>query len=221
MTRTSHSIPVNETPRTDSARISTPASAPLSCEHILEATEACFSESGYDGTTIRAIANKLGCSVGSIYRYFTDKRDLLRACAARVFSPVCKYLNAGAVSFDESLRMYLELVSRYPQMYRLMFWLESVSDAEHPARPKPIAGMIDAWADLLSSRTRAEHAWALTHGLIMLGMDSERIQQHLFAIPRPTPQPAASDDAEPDAAPSIEIIVATPPTAAREDVTLL
>ena len=53
--------------------------AVLSRGQILDATETCLAELGYDGTTIRAIAKRLDCAVGTIYRYFRDKRSLLTA----------------------------------------------------------------------------------------------------------------------------------------------
>ena len=49
----------------------------LSRDQILDATGRCLASRGYDATTIRTIAGVLDCAVGSIYRYFRDKRELL------------------------------------------------------------------------------------------------------------------------------------------------
>lgn len=50
-------------------------------EAILEATLEVFQERGYEGTTIPAIAERLGVSQGTLYNYFPSKEKLLFACA--------------------------------------------------------------------------------------------------------------------------------------------
>jgi AcrR family transcriptional regulator len=50
-------------------------------EAILEATLDVFRERGYEGTTIPAIAERLGVSQGTLYNYFPSKEKLLFACA--------------------------------------------------------------------------------------------------------------------------------------------
>lgn len=46
-------------------------------EAVLRAAAACFEESGYDETTTAMIARRAGISVGSVYSYFRDKREIL------------------------------------------------------------------------------------------------------------------------------------------------
>ncbi|HEY9143814.1 MAG TPA: helix-turn-helix domain-containing protein [Arenimonas sp.] len=48
-------------------------------ERILEAARACFSEGGFHGTGMSAIARAAGMSQGLIYRYFTNKAAIIRA----------------------------------------------------------------------------------------------------------------------------------------------
>ncbi|MGO9309198.1 MAG: TetR/AcrR family transcriptional regulator [Spirochaetia bacterium] len=48
---------------------------------IIEAAFAVFGDVGYEATVIKDIAEKAGISAGTIYTYFTDKRDLFRATA--------------------------------------------------------------------------------------------------------------------------------------------
>ncbi len=50
-------------------------------EAILEATLEVFRKRGYEGTTIPAIAERLGVSQGTLYNYFPSKEKLLFACA--------------------------------------------------------------------------------------------------------------------------------------------
>lgn len=164
----------------------------LSREQILDATDACFAESGYDGTTIRAIAARLGCSVGSIYRYFRDKRDLLLACGRRMMRPVIE-----EPTFDESMAAYRAIATERGQMYRLGFWL--VGDGA--GIPEFIDRILDHWGELLGNRSDAEQRWAMTHGLLMLGR-TDQVDQKL-------PPPAAP------------VMMYTDPRVEPEDMTLL
>ena len=136
----------------------------LSREQILDATDACFAKAGYDGTTIRAIAARLDCSVGSIYRYFRDKRDLLLACGRRMMRPVIE-----EPTFDRSLAAYRTIATEHGEMYRLGFWL-----AGHGV-PEYIAQIIKRWGELLQDEDEAQRRWAMAHGLLMLGRADETV----------------------------------------------
>ena len=48
-------------------------------ERILDAARVCFSERGFHGASISAIAEVAGMSQGLIYRYFTNKAAIIRA----------------------------------------------------------------------------------------------------------------------------------------------
>lgn len=145
---------------------------------ILDATEASLNQLGYDGTTIRQIAKRLNCAVGSIYRYFKDKRSLLDAVTQRRLSPVIQLLEEGA-SVEESLELYGQIARSEPQQYRLMFWLAIASGSSNdgpigskdgvPAVPKVILQILEAWAARLGSAQEAQQLWALVHGQLMLG----------------------------------------------------
>lgn len=130
---------------TDGAPSQGQAASQLSRDQIITATAQCLRESGYDATTIRRIASMLGCAVGSIYRYFADKRDLLLAVAEASLGPATRLIEAGG-SVEASARLYLEHARRDPALYHLAFWLARVAAAgrgnaesetpdETPARP--------------------------------------------------------------------------------------
>lgn len=182
----------------------------LSRPHILEATEACFAETGYDGVTIRAIAGRLGCSVGSIYRYFADKTELMIACCDRIFTPVTRELEIGA-PVEQTMRVYARQASLHDEMYRLLFFLA----ARRGGMPSSVGAILDAWAERLGSVQGARRAWAQLHGRLMLG-DTELEHSPLSAAP-----PAATD-AQLPAAPRVQaVIVPAPAGAEAEDMTLL
>ncbi|MFA7235295.1 MAG: helix-turn-helix domain-containing protein [Phycisphaeraceae bacterium] len=147
----------------------------LSRPHVLEAAAACFEELGYDGLTIRAIASRLGCSVGSIYRYFTDKRELLLACASQVLEPVADALERDHITFAASVSLYVQQARAMGEQYRLMFWL-----CDTPATPGMLPvfrRILDAWAELLGDETAARDRWAQLHGMLVIGEDATRIDE--------------------------------------------
>jgi AcrR family transcriptional regulator len=53
---------------------------------IIEAAFAVFGDVGYEATVIKDIAERAGISSGTIYTYFSDKRDLFRATAQEGWS---------------------------------------------------------------------------------------------------------------------------------------
>lgn len=149
----------------------------LSKTQILDATEACLVGFGYDGTTIRRIAKKLDCAVGSIYRYFTDKRELLAAVTQRRFEPVETASEAG-LAMDQVHRMYARIADEQPEQYRLMFWLASVGKASAGRHlPPVIERLLQIWGERLGDRRRAELQWAQLHGNLMLGRDNREPEQ--------------------------------------------
>ncbi|MEX0741186.1 MAG: TetR/AcrR family transcriptional regulator [Phycisphaeraceae bacterium] len=143
---------------------SAPTNGSLSREQILHATHACYMADGYDGTTIRAIAGRLDCAVGSIYRYFHDKRELLLACGSAVFEPLLEQVQRRELEPAVSFRRYVELAAEHDALYRLLFWL-SVAD-DRPAVPRVVAELLEAWAEDIAE---APTYWATAHGLLMLG----------------------------------------------------
>ncbi|MFN8658809.1 MAG: TetR/AcrR family transcriptional regulator [Candidatus Obscuribacterales bacterium] len=50
---------------------------------ILDAAERVFTDVGYDNATTNAIAREAGTSIGSLYRFFPDKKALFTALSER------------------------------------------------------------------------------------------------------------------------------------------
>lgn len=173
----------------------------LSHEQILAVTARSLQLHGYDGTTIRRIASMLDCAVGSIYRYFTDKRELLAAVTELTLEPVALMAEAGE-SFDATVRQYYHVASSAPQTYRLMFWLASETPAAGPSTavdasrlPDVVQRVIAAWANSLGGVERARRSWAVLHGLLTLNVDVDSVVRatsvagDLTVADRPATQP--------------------------------
>lgn len=149
----------------------------LSREQILDATLQCLCEKGYDATTIRQIASRLGCAIGSIYRYYRDKHDLLSCVTQRPFEAVAHAAEANE-SFPAVARMYSKLAAAEAQSYVLMFWLanQKRKDAEQAQTafelPDVIRRIISAWSMQMGTRQAALSRWSVLHGAVTAGADA-------------------------------------------------
>ena len=54
-------------------------------EEILQAAKELFLEQGYDATTIRRIADRVGISAPALYLYFKDKEAMMLALCDQTF----------------------------------------------------------------------------------------------------------------------------------------
>ncbi len=172
----SGSVPAIESPY--SGGNSGGTSGGLSREQILQATFVCLHDKGFEATTIRQIAKQLDCAIGSIYRYFRDKHDLLYVVTQELLEPVAAGL-AVQTPLQRSVAMYANLASSDLQSYRLMFWLACNKQNHADALPTVVRSILNQWTDLLDSKTQAQTLWAMLHGLLLLEQDQENILRQL------------------------------------------
>lgn len=185
---------------TDSADAASTIAAPpvsLSRQQILEATFQCLRQEGYDATTIRQIARRLGCAIGSIYRYYRDKRELLYTVTQELLEPVVTLIDIDG-SFERSVNLYAKLATNDGEAYRLMFWLACHVEAQPTESnggiplPGVVGRIIDGWTKQIGDRARAEQAWAMLHGATFLGGNADQIVDMVlkFAQSRSTSAPS-------------------------------
>ena len=96
-----------------------------------------FARFGYEGVTMRQLAEALGCSPKTPYRYFKDKADILATVRAQAFGKFADALEAAAKgpAADRGRRTteaYLNFALKNPHAYRIMFDLEAPIDEKHP-----------------------------------------------------------------------------------------
>ncbi|MCB9622003.1 MAG: TetR/AcrR family transcriptional regulator [Sandaracinus sp.] len=65
-------------------RVPTQARSRRRYEAILDAAAAVFAETGFEGATTEAIAQRAGTSIGSLYQFFPNKRALFAGVAERL-----------------------------------------------------------------------------------------------------------------------------------------
>jgi len=180
-----------------------PAKTPTCLDRgqILDATARVLREKGYDGTTIRTIAKQLDCAVGSIYRYFKDKRQLLDAVCQRRFDAVAEYAELRS-PISKTALMYARVAAEQPEQYRLMFWLASIGKQQQSeALPAIVRRILASWTESMHDQAKARRTWAALHGAINLGLAPEQILTLLDLPTEAGTHRGADFDSAEDAAP--------------------
>ena len=95
---------------------------------ILRAAERIFVVEGYEGATIRKIADEVGVSSTCLYMHFRDKDQiLLEICTAAMeeLLAINTEITARPIDPVERVRMmlnaYIDFALRHPNAYRLVF----------------------------------------------------------------------------------------------------
>ena len=105
-------------------------------EEILQAAKELFLEEGFDSTTIRRIADRVGISAPALYLYFTDKEALMLALCDQTFA----HLIEAVGEIERTVANPLERVRRFgeayvqfglshPDEYRLVFLGANIPEA--------------------------------------------------------------------------------------------
>jgi AcrR family transcriptional regulator len=160
-------------------------------ERILDAARQIFIECGYEGVTMRKIAERIEYSPTTIYLYFADKETLFREMCNTDFRNLAKAFQSVSLIADPieriraAARTYIHFGVEYPNHYRLMFMTPPpvIHDEEtlaYKGNPNE-----DAYAFLLSIVTSAIEAgvfrpeygdahliaqtlWAAVHGVVSI-----------------------------------------------------
>src|SRR5437763_13547882 len=96
-------------------------------QKLLEAARRMFVQRGYEGTTMRAIAAKVGYTPTAIYHHFRDKEALVTELSTldfRAFAGALKRIGAVADPVDRLQQMgvaYAEFAAMHPMQYQFMF----------------------------------------------------------------------------------------------------
>src|SRR5436190_23677957 len=95
-------------------------------EQILEKATRVFAEHGYPNTDVQFIADPLGISKGTVYRYFPSKELLFLAVVERGVRNLSAHIDAVIASVRDpietmaaAMRAYLEFVERNPALREL------------------------------------------------------------------------------------------------------
>lgn len=96
-------------------------------ELILNAAKETFVKDGYQGTSIRKIASKIGYSPTTIYLYYKDKNDIIYHLHQEGFN-LLKMMFTALINIDSPFerlkalgRTYIQFAKENPEYYELMF----------------------------------------------------------------------------------------------------
>jgi AcrR family transcriptional regulator len=155
---------------------------------IIEAALRLFRETGYEATTMRAIAREAGASTGNAYYYFGSKEDLIREFYARnqaEHDAACRPVLASEAAFAPrlrgTLRALIEVMSPYHTFAAKFFKhaaepsnpLSPFSSESSPVRASALAlyrEVIDGSSMKLDPDLRAqlpELLWLYSLGIVM------------------------------------------------------
>ena len=154
---------------------------------VLAAAMTLLAEpDGEDAMSLRAVAQRVGVSVPSIYLHFADKQALLDAVCEEVFAALDAAMQAaaaGASNVFDGLRLqgiaYVEFARANPEHYRIVMLRKHAYTAEQYADLVMASGAfqhfvasvrdcVDAGVFVGEPDQLALHLWSAAHGLASL-----------------------------------------------------
>ena len=159
---------------------------------ILAAAELIFVADGYEGATIRKIADDVGVSSTALYMHFKDKDQiLLEICTQTVEQMLLSNTEISSRPIDSvsRVRLMLEAYVRFgfehPNAYRLVFCspaspMAVMKSEQHAAAAQIGSDCYERFSGVVreiaaegrlragDDRTAAQTLWAACHGLVTL-----------------------------------------------------
>jgi len=157
---------------------------------LCDVAEKLFAAHGPDGVTMREMADALGVSSMTPYRYFKDKDAILAAVRTRAFNQFAAAMesarlesarieSARQTSKAKSGNAYIEFALAHPAAYRLMFDVSQPTFADYPdlvaAMGRARLTMGGGLRDLAAAgrfkgdvELAAYVFWSTMHGAVML-----------------------------------------------------
>lgn len=155
---------------------------------ILAAAERIFVEHGYEGATIRKIADAVGLSSTALYMHFADKGEILqeicREAFARLIASTRDLAETPAppeVRLRRMIEAYVAFGFDHPNAYRLIY-LTRPAEAREGAQTMAqemgaglfesfeaaVAEAVDAGRMTGDHKVIAQAIWASAHGVVSL-----------------------------------------------------
>jgi AcrR family transcriptional regulator len=128
-------------------------------ERLCDAATRRFAEHGLEGVSLRGLADDLGCSRATPYRYFRNKEEIFAAVRARAFERLASLCEGPSGEADPQRRLvelgraYLRFAREEPHGYRVAFELGQPDPARHPAL---VQQQLRAWQTI---RGAVQYAW--------------------------------------------------------------
>ena len=88
---------------------------------ILSAALESFLEKGYESTSVRTIAQKVGCEVGLIYYYFKTKEELFEQALEIYYAKAEKEMKAISDQSDATVEKFIAYLEKKANAYKKFF----------------------------------------------------------------------------------------------------
>lgn len=161
-------------------------------DKILDAARELFVTEGYEGVSMRRVAEKIEYSPTAIYVHFADKQELFHELCQQDYARLAEVFQSSAMSSDPIERLkqigstYTEFGVRYPNHYKFMFMTQHPPhepdevDREIMGNPEVDAYAFLKWAvqqaidagclreELQDAELISQTLWAAIHGVISL-----------------------------------------------------
>ncbi|MHC3126030.1 TetR family transcriptional regulator [Brevundimonas sp. GN22] len=155
---------------------------------ILAAAEQIFVAHGYEGATIRKIAEAVGLSSTALYLHFKDKAEILNEICLRAFSMLLeRQVAMSEAEPDPEARLrglmigYVQFGFENANAYRLAFMTPTIlsEDGSEPVSRKVAAELFQKFENGVAAavegcvepdrvRALAQVLWASIHGLVSI-----------------------------------------------------
>ncbi|MGA9076133.1 MAG: TetR/AcrR family transcriptional regulator [Candidatus Sulfotelmatobacter sp.] len=153
-------------------------------DKILDAARELFVTEGYEGVSMRRVAEKIEYSPTAIYVHFADKQELFHELCQQDYARLAEVFQSSAMSSDPIERLkqigstYTEFGVRYPNHYKFMFMTPHPPHEPDEVDRKIMGNPeVDAYAFLKWAVQQAIDAGCLREEL----QDAELISQTLWA----------------------------------------
>lgn len=118
---------------------------------ILEIALEEFDEKGYDGASMRTIAERAGTSLGNLYRYFRNKDDLYTSCLMPVLEQCIHWTGEIFDVSEQAISLTATSMARYVGQHHREFRIISQGPAGH------YAAFLDRFTSRIADRLK-QHA---------------------------------------------------------------
>lgn len=154
---------------------------------ILAAAERIFVDHGYEGATIRKIADEVGLSSTALYMHFSDKSEILHEICERAFEQLLT-MNRAVLDEpgtpDQRMRRLMQSYVRFgfenPNAYRLVYMTRPVEAQQAQSAAQSLGyELFGAFVQVVEeaategrlrgeTRVTAQALWAGAHGVVSL-----------------------------------------------------
>ena len=163
-------------------------------DKILDAARELFVTDGYEGVSMRRVAEKIEYSPTAIYVYFADKQELFHELCQQDYARLAEVFQSSAMSSDPIERLkqigrtYVEFGMNYPNHYRFMFMTPhppmepNEEECKTMGNPELDAYAFLKWAvqqaisaeclraELVDAELVSQTLWAAVHGVVSLNI---------------------------------------------------